>query len=95
MTKVIVKDNGIRREACDGQIREDGDGRIIMVITDERPAKIFGERSRTIRALVLRAGKYDLSEMYTTIPREYETYAELASSYPKVLSGTITIEGSN
>lgn len=90
MTKVIVKEGVPIPEVYNGQIREDRDGRIVMVITDHRYYK--GEPiTETARVLVLHEGKNGDADKFTTIPQIFKSNKELVKEYPKVLSGTITI----
>lgn len=91
MTKVIVKEREIKDEVYNGQIREDGDGRIVIVITDVL-FNPYGANKRVMRTLVLRESGNGRVAPFTTVPRGYASDKEIIRNYPKVLNGTITIK---
>lgn len=95
MIKVIDERNDERRlEVYDGQVREDREGRIIMVITDDRFHQHRCNDS-VLKLLILKEGLNGCGKPFTTVPSEDYSEEDVIKLYPKVLDSKLIIEGGN
>lgn len=77
-----------------GEVREDEDGRIVMVIRNERWDELMEEVDDSVlKLLTLEEGIDGNAEPFKTIPCEDYTAEEVARLYPKLLDVDIVIRG--
>lgn len=81
-------------EVYNGQVREDRDGRVVMVINDVRYHQ-HRHNDFVLKLLILKEGLNGCGRPFSTVPSEEYSKEDVIKLYPKVLNSKLIIEGDN